>query len=99
VLIFKHVPMNDETLGRHTVILSTCKILLVECLHFLCPRPSICSGYHNLYLDTGVMTSIIQPGTKGTGSRVQLEGVTGDAIQVEITDVTFPVLTSTNELS
>jgi len=35
LLIFKHVPMNDETLGRHTVILSTCKILLVECFHFL----------------------------------------------------------------
>ena len=48
-------------------------------------------------LDTGTMTSIIQ-GTQGTGSRVQLHGVTGDGIQVEIVDVTFPVLTSPNEL-
>jgi hypothetical protein len=43
------------------------------------------------------MTSIIQ-GTQGTGSRVQLVGVTGADIQVEIADVTFPVLTATNEL-
>ncbi len=28
--------MNDETLGRHTVILSTCKILLVEDLYLYC---------------------------------------------------------------
>jgi hypothetical protein len=48
-------------------------------------------------LDSGVMVSIIQ-GTQGTGSRVQLVGVTGDDIQAEITDVTFPVLTVTNEL-
>ena len=48
-------------------------------------------------LDSGPMASIIQ-GTQGTGSRVQLVGVTGDGIQVEITDVTFPVLTATNEL-
>jgi hypothetical protein len=43
------------------------------------------------------MASIIQ-GTQGTGSRVQLVGVTGDGIQAEIADVTFPVLTATNEL-
>ena len=43
------------------------------------------------------MASIIQ-GTQGTGSRVQLVGVTGDGIQTEITEVTFPVLTVTNEL-
>ena len=42
------------------------------------------------------MTSIIQ-GTQGTGSRVQLVGVTGDGIQDEITDVIFPV-TASNEL-
>jgi hypothetical protein len=48
-------------------------------------------------LDTGDMVRIIQ-GTQGTGSRVQLVGVTGDDIQPEITDVTFPVLTVTNEL-
>jgi hypothetical protein len=48
-------------------------------------------------LFSGAMVSIIQ-GTKGTVSRVQLVGVTGDGIQVEITDVTFPVLTTTNEL-
>ena len=48
-------------------------------------------------LDSGAMASIIQ-GTQGTGSRVQLVGVTGDGIQTEITDVTFPVLTVTNEL-
>jgi hypothetical protein len=48
-------------------------------------------------LDSGAMTSIIQ-GTQWTGSRVQLVGVTGDDIQAEITDVTFPVLTVTNEL-
>jgi len=47
-------------------------------------------------LDSGDMASIIQ-GTQGTGSRVQLVGVTGDDIQAEITDVTFPVLTTTNE--
>jgi hypothetical protein len=47
-------------------------------------------------LDSGAMASIIQ-GTQGTGSRVQLIGVTGDGIQAEITDVTFPVLTVTNE--
>jgi hypothetical protein len=35
LLILNHVLLNDETLGRHTVILSTCKILLVEDLHFL----------------------------------------------------------------
>ena len=46
-------------------------------------------------LDSGVMVSIIQ-GTQGTGSRVQLVGVTGDDIQDEIADVTFPVLTDTN---
>ncbi len=49
-------------------------------------------------LDSGTMTSIIQ-GTQGTGFRVQLVGVTGDGIQAEITDVTFPVITSTNEFS
>jgi len=43
------------------------------------------------------MASIIQ-GTQGTGSRVQLVGVTGDVIQAEITDVTFSVFTATNEL-
>jgi hypothetical protein len=48
-------------------------------------------------LDNGAMVSIIQ-GTEGTGSRVQLVGVTGDDIQAEITDVTFPVLITTNEL-
>ena len=48
-------------------------------------------------LDNGDMVSIIQ-GTQGTGSRVQLVGVTGDVIQAEIADVTFPVLTATNEL-
>ena len=48
-------------------------------------------------LDSGAMASIIQ-GTQGTGSRVQLVGVTGDKIQAEIADVTFPVLTATNEL-
>jgi hypothetical protein len=48
-------------------------------------------------LDNGVIVSIIQ-GTQGTGSRVQLVGVTVDVIQAEITDVTFPVLTATNEL-
>ena len=48
-------------------------------------------------LDSGAMASIIQ-GTQGTGSRVQLVGVTGDGIQAEIADVTFPVLTATNEL-
>jgi hypothetical protein len=48
-------------------------------------------------LDSGAMVSIIQR-TQGTGSRVQLVGVTGDVIQAEITDVTFPVLTATNEL-
>jgi len=41
------------------------------------------------------MTNIIQ-GTQGTGSRVKLVGVTGDGIQVEITNVIFPVLTVTN---
>jgi hypothetical protein len=35
LFILKHVLMNDETPGRHAVILSTCKILLVEDLHFL----------------------------------------------------------------
>ena len=48
-------------------------------------------------LGNGVMTNIIQ-GTQGTGSRVQLVGVTGDGTQAEIADVTFPVLTVTNEL-
>jgi hypothetical protein len=48
-------------------------------------------------LDSDDMVSIIQ-GTQGTGSRVQLVGVTGDDIQAEIEDVTFPVLTTTNEL-
>ncbi len=48
-------------------------------------------------LDSGPMTIIIQ-GTQGTGSRVQLVGVTGDDIQVEVAGVTFPVLTVTNEL-
>ncbi len=48
-------------------------------------------------LDRGDMVSIIR-GTQGTGSRVQLVGVTGDDIQAEIADVTFPVLTVTNEL-
>jgi hypothetical protein len=48
-------------------------------------------------LGDGVLVSIIQ-GTQGTGSRVQLVGVTGDDIQTEITTVTFPVLTTTNEL-
>jgi hypothetical protein len=48
-------------------------------------------------LDIGDMVSILQ-GTQRTGSRVQLVGVTGDVIQVEITDVTFPVLTVTNEI-
>ena len=48
-------------------------------------------------LDNGAMTSIIQ-GIQGTGSRVQLVGVTGDGIQDEITDVIFPVLTFTNEI-
>ncbi len=48
-------------------------------------------------LDNGAMFSIIQ-GTQGTGSGVQLVGVTGDDIQAEIVDVTFPVLTVTNEL-
>ena len=47
-------------------------------------------------LDSGDMVSIIQ-GTQGTGSRVQLVGVTGAGIQTEITDVTFPVLTVANE--
>jgi hypothetical protein len=47
-------------------------------------------------LDSGAMASITQ-GTQGTGSRVQLVGVTGDGI-AEIADVTFPVLTATNEL-
>ena len=42
------------------------------------------------------MTSIIQ-GTHWTVSRVQLVGVTDDDIQVEITDVTFPMLSATNE--
>jgi hypothetical protein len=37
--------MNDETLGRHTVNLSTCKILLVEDLHFLCLWALSCSNY------------------------------------------------------
>ena len=37
-------------------------------------------------------------GVEGTGSRVQLVGVTGDDFQAEITDVTFPVFTATNEL-
>ncbi len=49
-------------------------------------------------LDSGAMASIIQ-GTQGTGCRVQLVGVTGNGIQAEIADVTFPVLTATNELS
>jgi hypothetical protein len=44
-------------------------------------------------LDIGVMTSIIQ-GTQGTGSSVQLVGVTGDDIQAEITDVPFLCLLS-----
>ena len=48
-------------------------------------------------LESGAMASIIQ-GTQGTGSRVQLVGVTGADIQAEIADVTFPVLTVTNEL-
>jgi hypothetical protein len=48
-------------------------------------------------LDSGAMASIIQ-GTQGTGSRVQLVGVTGDDIQAEIAVVTFAVLTATNEL-
>ena len=48
-------------------------------------------------LHRGPMTSIIQ-GTHGTGSRVQLVGVTGDSIQAEIEDVRVPVLTNTNEL-
>jgi hypothetical protein len=48
-------------------------------------------------LDSGAVTNIIQ-GTQWTGSRVQLVGVTGDDIQAAITDVTFPVLTVTNEL-
>jgi hypothetical protein len=48
-------------------------------------------------LDSGAMVRIIQ-GTQGTGSCVQLVGVTGDDIQAEIADVTFPILTSTNEL-
>jgi hypothetical protein len=48
-------------------------------------------------LDSDDMVSIIQ-GTQGTGSRVQLVGVKGDDIQTEIEDVTFPVLTATNEL-
>jgi hypothetical protein len=48
-------------------------------------------------LDSGAMVSIMQ-GTQWTGSRVQLVGVTGDVIQTEIADVTFPVLTATNEL-
>jgi hypothetical protein len=48
-------------------------------------------------LDNGAMASIIQ-GTQETGSRIQLVGVTGDDIQAEIADVTFPVLTATNEL-
>ncbi len=48
-------------------------------------------------LDSGAMTNIIQ-GTQGTGSRVQLVGVTGDGIQTELADVTFPVLTAANEL-
>ncbi len=43
------------------------------------------------------MASIIQ-GTPGTGSRDQLVGVTGDGIQAEIADVTFPVLAATNKL-
>jgi hypothetical protein len=47
-------------------------------------------------LDSGAMASIIQ-GTQGTSSRVQLVGVTGDDIQTETADVTFPVLTATNE--
>jgi hypothetical protein len=41
-------------------------------------------------LDSGAMVSII-PETQGTGSRVQLVGVTGDGIQAEIADVSFPV--------
>jgi hypothetical protein len=40
-------------------------------------------------LDIDVMTSIMN-GTQGTGPRVQLVSVTGDGIQTEITDVTFP---------
>jgi hypothetical protein len=48
-------------------------------------------------LDSGDMVNIIQ-GTQGTGSRVQLVSVTGDGIQAEIADVTFPVLTASNEL-
>jgi hypothetical protein len=47
-------------------------------------------------LDSCAMVNIIQ-GTQGTGSRVQLVGVTGDVIQVEIADVTFPVLSGQNE--
>jgi hypothetical protein len=43
------------------------------------------------------MANIVQ-GTPGTGSRVQVVGVTGDGIQAEIVEVTFPVLTATNEL-
>jgi hypothetical protein len=39
-------------------------------------------------LDSGAMVSII-PKTKGTGSRVQLVGVTGDGIQAEIADVSY----------
>ena len=38
------------------------------------------------------------PTLEGTGSRVQLVGDTSTGIQAEIADVTFPVLTATNEL-
>ena len=48
-------------------------------------------------LDNGAIVIIIQ-GNQGTCSRVQLVGVTGDGTKSEITDVTFPVLTVTNDL-
>jgi hypothetical protein len=50
-------------------------------------------------LDSGAIASIMEGSqSKWIGSRVQLVGVTGDGIQAEIADVTFPVLIATNEL-
>ncbi len=66
----------------------------LNCVSLKCYR--VCADTYVEH-ESRSLGSLVQ-GTQGTGSRVQLVGVTGDDIQTEISDVTFPVLTTTNEL-
>jgi hypothetical protein len=51
-------------------------------------------GTNDSILDSGAMAPIIE-GTKGTGARVRLVGVTGTGVDAELADVIFPVRTAT----